>query len=312
VLLIDRTNSALTYVDPATCAVTRQIAVGTGFFSNPQDVLGLSATKAYVLRYEHNDKATPDPADLDDGDDILIVDPSQGRPTGRIGLGSFASAAGLPARPAHAALVNGKVYVALDSINSDFSMAGEGRLVIIDPASDTVTGSIDLPGRKGCNGLDPVPGTSTLVVTCAGVFSDGDKQVDASGIVFVDVGAATPGIISELPARLFGGRALSAVALTGPTTGLAVTAGSIQAMPPDQLWSWDVTAGTATAILAAKEGFALGAVLADPAGHTVYVSDATMDAPRVLVFDATAAPVQSSSLVPDPARGLPPRDLAWY
>ena len=38
-LVIDRTHGVLTWVDPATAAVTRQLAVGEGFAANPHDAL---------------------------------------------------------------------------------------------------------------------------------------------------------------------------------------------------------------------------------------------------------------------------------
>src|SRR5690606_21913440 len=51
IVLIDRfPNSVLTFVDVQTAEVTRQIPVRTGFDSNPQDFLELSAGKALVSR----------------------------------------------------------------------------------------------------------------------------------------------------------------------------------------------------------------------------------------------------------------------
>jgi hypothetical protein len=311
VLLIDRTNSALTYLDPATCAVTRQVAVGTGFFSNPQDVVALGPTKAYVLRYERNDKPTPDPADLDDGDDILVIDPSQGRALSRIALGSYASTAGVLARPAHAVMVGGKVYVGLDSVSTDFATVGAGRVVIIDPGTDAVTGTIDLPGLKSCNGLESGPGGSSLVVTCEGSFSDAN-QADGSGIVLLDVSQNPPTVQARLTAQLFAGRAVFRAGLTGGTTGLAVTAGTATATPPDRLWSWDARGGVAVQLLESKESYVLGKVLWDATNRKAFVTDATASAPRVLVFDVSGLPMLAGQVVSSPARGLPPRELAFY
>jgi len=85
-------------------------------------------------------------------------------------------------------------------------------------------------------------------------------------------------------------------------------------MPPpgDRLWSYDATAGTATAIMEGTESFAYGDLLSDPARHQVFFADATSDKPRVHVFNVSEVPLLTASLDANPARGLPPRLLAWY
>ena len=56
VVLLDRGNSALTFVNPTTCAIDRQMSVKGGTFQkpNPHDVVIVSDSKAYVTRYEKN------------------------------------------------------------------------------------------------------------------------------------------------------------------------------------------------------------------------------------------------------------------
>jgi hypothetical protein len=46
----------------------------------------------------------------------------------------------------------------------------------------------------------------------------------------------------------------------------------------------------------------------------LYLPDATFDKPLVHVFDASGAgaPTQVDSFDPDPAKKLPPREIAWY
>ena len=89
---IDHANSALTWIDSTTCKPVRQLNVSTGFYSNPHDVIAVSATKAYVTRYEKNATPTASTTDFDDGDDLLIIDPSVPAITGRIALSSYATA----------------------------------------------------------------------------------------------------------------------------------------------------------------------------------------------------------------------------
>jgi hypothetical protein len=316
VVLIDRFNAALTWVDPATCEVKRQMSVSTGFPSDPQDILSLSTSKSYVARDKRNPKPTEATDDFDEGDDLLIIDPSTATITGRIDLAPFAATVGetaLWARPNRTLLANGNVYVALAQLSGDFMAAGEGRILVVDPATDTVSGMIDLPGLKGCLGMSYLADSKTLVVTCGGSFNDA-VQTDGSGVVAIDVGETPPVIAVRLGAALLGGQPASWTAggvLTG-TTGLAVSIGAFMPPPGDRLWSYDAAAGTATQIMEAKESFVYGDLVADPARHQIFFADATTGAPRVHVFNVSGVPLLTASLDANPARGLPPRFLAWY
>ncbi|MDZ4696674.1 MAG: hypothetical protein SGI86_16140, partial [Deltaproteobacteria bacterium] len=53
VVLIDRKNGTLTWVDPADCKVVRQISVATGFFANPHDAAQIGDL-IFVSRHETN------------------------------------------------------------------------------------------------------------------------------------------------------------------------------------------------------------------------------------------------------------------
>lgn len=316
-LAIDRTNSALTWIDPATCTPLRQLDVSTGFFANPHDVVGLSPAKAYVLRYERNGNPTPDPADRDDGDDILIIDPSVPAITGRIPLSSFAVAvpgAAIQARPDRALAIDGKVYVALSNLSEDFTAAGHGRILVVDAATDQVTATIDLPDTKNCSDLSYVAATKTLMIACSGAFSDAN-QAAGTGIVYIDLGASPATVTRTIPAAAFGGRAISTfsgIARDG-ALGFAVTFGEFGAAPPDQLWTVDPAAGAATKIVDAGDAFTFGTVLVDRSQSRVYLTDASTATPRVQIYDYDGAtPVHEASIVSDPAHGLPPRELAWY
>lgn len=317
-LLIDRLNAALTYLDPTTCTIKRQFSVGTGYPSNPHDVVALSETKAYVTRYAANAKPTDDASDFDDGDDILIFNPTDGTPIGRIALTPFAGTVGTTAvlaRPGSARLIDGKVYVALDNISGDYGATADGRILIIDPATDTVSGMIDLPTLKGCSGLGFLPDSKTLVVTCVGDFND-PTQINGSAIVAVDLSATPPAINTTLGASKFGtapqplsadsGGAISA------TAGLAVSLGNTKKMPPDRLWSYDVVAGTVTPVMEATDGFVYGALLSDPEHKQVFLADGANNKPRIHIIDVSAAPTVKASFDPNPSVGLPPRALGWY
>src|SRR6185295_11703654 len=114
---------------------------------------------------------TPDPGDRDDGDDLLILDPSVPAITGRIDLSSYAIAVTgvtMRARPDRARLIGGTLFVALNEISSDFSTLAHGRVIAIDAATDQVTATIDIPELANCVDMSYVEAQKTLVVLCTG------------------------------------------------------------------------------------------------------------------------------------------------
>lgn len=318
VLLIDRTSSVLTWLDPATCAPTHQLDVSTGFAANPHDVVGVSPTKAYVTRYGFNPTPTPDPADRDDGDDLLIIDPSVPAVTGRIDLSSYViPVAGqvMKARPDHARLVGSTLFVALNEINDDFGKAvGHGRVIAIDTATDQVTATIDIPELADCVDMSYLEDSKTLVVLCTGDYLARDP-LQTSGIAYVDVTASPPAVVRHQMASAFGGRTLAAytgIARDG-ALGFGVTPGAFTGAPHDQLWSFDVASGQATRVTEAAESFVYGAVLIDPDHQRLYLTDASPSAPRIQIYDySSGTAVHQTAVTPDAAHGLLPRAIAWY
>ena len=306
---IDRASSALTWIDPRTCAPARQLDVSSGFAANPQDVVGVSARKAYVTRYARNGSTT-DPQ----GDDVLIVDPSVPAITGRIDLSSYAvpiPGATIQARPGGAILVRGTLYVVLDNLSDDFLTGGHGRVVAIDAATDQVTAAIEIPELDNCTTLAYAAAANQLVVTCNGLF--GATQLAGSGLSFIDLAASPPAQVRVIPAAAFGGHPLAAFSELAADRGIGfgVTAGDF-ASTTDQLWVLDAGAGSATLLDQAADSFVLGAPLLDPSRDVVYVADATPGAPAVRVyrFASGALPAAAAS-IPAPA-ALPPRLIAWY
>jgi hypothetical protein len=314
---LDRTNSALTWIDPSTCTPLRQLDVSTGFYANPHDLVGISATKAYVLRYERNEAPTADPSDHDDGDDLLIIDPSIPRITGRIDLSAYAVQVPdvtIQARPDRALFIDGKVFVVLSNLSADFQTAGHGRLVVIDPATDQVTGMVDIPDLENCSSPSYIESTKVLVVACGGAFSNPD-QASRSGIVQVDVSVSPPVEIRRQSAAPFGGRAIagySGIARNG-ALGFGVTFGVFGGDPKDQFWVVDTASGSSMKLVDASDSFTFGTVLTDPVRERVYLTDAAADKPRVHIYDyGGGAPTRETSVDPSPSVGLPPREIGWY
>jgi hypothetical protein len=312
VVLVDRGNVALTFVNPTTCAFDRQISVKGGFdLANPHDVVIISDSKAYVTRYGKN--AAPG-SRIEDGDDLLMVDPRDGTVGGRIDLSAYAST-DFPAAPDRAIIAAGKVVVTLNRWNADSFSYARGSIVIIDPATDRVVQQLPLGDLRNCEGLDVLPATKTVIVACGGSY--GVEQALESGIAVIDM--------STTPATL--ARIISAVAFptppvtfawavpmpsaSNPTRAFTSTMGSFRPSVPDHLYVFDyVTGGTMS--FGSTSPFDLGKPAA--ANGRLLVPDASASLPRIHVFDATGAgmPTESSSFVADTVNGLPPREVAWY
>lgn len=300
VLLIDRQNAALTWVDPRTCDITRQLNVGEGKMVNPQDVIPVSATKAYVPRYAGV------------ASDLLVIDPTAATIIGHIDLRPYAPRAGdkpVLANPSRGVLVGQRAYVVLTGLSEDSMTGAPGRLAVINPASDTVISTIDLPGLKNCAGVAVIEGG--LLVTCGGVYAD-PQQVADSGVAFVDL-SATPPAIKVVSGRAFG-RATSPFDVAGVSSSLAfaITAGEFSGKPSDQLWVFDFAGGAPRKLVDGQMAFTLSGLLLDPSTKKLFMADGNGTAPRLQVFDLgnPAAPV-ATSIVTNQA-GMPPRSVGWY
>jgi DNA-binding beta-propeller fold protein YncE len=315
--IVDRQNAAVTIVDPKTCTVDGQVSVGMGAKLNPHDALVVSDKKVYVTRFDKN-LASTDPTVA--GDDIVILDRDTGAITGHIDLAGYGGEVGttrIQARPDRMVLVGGKVYVTLYESDAKFATFLNGRVAIIDPVTDTVTSRIELPGLKGCEGIYHPPGTNTLYVGCGGSFADGGDQKAASGVAAIDLSA--PDEMKVTRASAFGQPvSFLWVAALSPTQVFTTTMGTF-ADPKnniegtkDKAFAFDPASGT-TAALGLEAGpldLGRGAV----SEGKLYLPDATSDQPLVHVFDVsgTGAPTEVTSFDPDPAKKLPPREIAWY
>jgi hypothetical protein len=314
-VLIDRTNNALVWVNPADCTVTREISVSTGFAADPHDVVAVAANKFYVTRNSTNLKPSADPSDLDEGADLLVLDLDLGKAVARIDLSPYATGgAGINPNPDRARVLGGKIYLTLNNFSADFSQAGPGRVVVVDPTTDTVSSVIDLPAFKDCGAIVPVPGQEgALAVACFGAPADGANQINASGVALIDT-SVSPATVQPLMAAAFGRPVSFAdLAVVSPTLAFVVVPGDFSGSPPDGLWQFDFTRGVPQKLLDASTDYVLGGLVFDPATQRVFLGDADAQSPELRVFDVSVwPPAEMASLVSDPAKGLLPRALGLY
>jgi hypothetical protein len=198
-------------LDPAQGFRTR-FQCSTGNASNPQDLVVVAPDKAYVTRY--------------DRPELWVVDPSVGGDCagfrrGVIDLSAFADGDGLPEMD-QMAVVEGRLFVTVQRLDRrrGFAPTGPSRVVVIDVATDTVIGDIELHGSDPFGDASSIvrePGTGRLVFSSVGniyVVGDGGlERVDpftlqAEGRFFVDE-------------NQLGGNVLDFVLLS-PTKGYAI------------------------------------------------------------------------------------------
>jgi hypothetical protein len=313
IVLIDRGNTELTFLNPGTCAVDRQFSVKAGFeLANPHDVVIVSASKAYVARYAKNAAAT---TALAAGDDILIMDPQDGSIDGRIDLSAYGTAAH-PAAPDRAIIAAGRVVVTLNRWNATNYTYDASSLVVINPATDQVVQHLPLGGLKNCEGLDYLATTRTVLVACGGSFGSPEQALE-SGVVVIDASGAQLAIARTLSAVAFATRPVNFAwviplpSASSPNRAFAATMGSFSPSIQDRLYQFDfVTGGTTPFGMATP--FDLGKPVAG--NGRLLIPDANAAMPRIHVYDATGAgaPTETSAFVADTVNGLPPREIAWY
>jgi hypothetical protein len=278
-------------VDPATLATLDQFSTGNG--TNPQDIVVVTPTKAYVTLYER--------------DEILIVNPQTGMHTGSIDVSMFSDADGLP-EAAGMAMVGDRVFVALQRLDrpGGFVAANPSLLVVVNAITDQIVDvdavapgvqAIALTGRNPFTDLvvDPVRGK--IVVGAAGNFGVLD-----GGLEFVDPATLDAEGFFVTEATLGGD--LNAARLWVDCTGYAIVN---DATFRTKLVRFDRCTGQVLSTPHQSLGFDLADVEIDYARDHVLVSDRDLVTPGVRVYAAATGTLVAGPL----ALGLPPGEIAF-
>lgn len=277
-------------IDPAqNYATVRQFSVGNG--SNPQDIVFVSPTKAYVSRYGSTD--------------LMVVNPSasNGLPMTPISLAAFADQDGLP-EMMRMYRVEHYLFVACQRLNN-FQPTNPSVIVVIDTRTDTVV-DVDLvtPGVQGIQLQRRNPVTtfafdrerSRLLIGCVGVYGDlNDGGIEAiDPFTFQSLGVVMSG-------TALGGDVID-VAWSAPTKGYAIVAPSPTLA---HLIAWDPSTGQATGtLISSGNGFGYPDCELNDRGE-LYLCRNTFTAqepPGLLVFSTATDQLIAGPL----STGLPP------
>ena len=305
VLLIDRhPNAVLTFVEPSSGQIERQISVATGFASNPHDAAVTADGHLLVTRYATH--PSPRRADgLDRGDDVLVLDPS-GEPLSRVG---FEEPDGFPGRPDRIVEVSpGQYWVSLNRVSAQWEEYRPGRIARLtwsgphrhlEPAPSVV---LDDFANCGAMAVD----TDRVTVSCTGAWDPSTGRYDraSSGLaVFTTQGeriatlpASDPRVEMPMsPAVVFGG-----------DDRLYVVQYGQDAATPDRVLSWAPGDDAIVVAYEAAEAWSLWGIGRASDGVPL-LPDAAPRSPRLCRLEDPIACIS-----PCDVTGLPPKAVAPY
>jgi len=230
--------------------VRAQLAVGTGFESNPSDYLEVGEGVAWVTRYGQNESAGAQPHDA--GGDILVLDTEAPAITGNILL---PTADALPARPVAMTRLGGEVLVSLERNALDFSEMGDAMLVAYDIASGEETRRTTLTGYKSCGKAVLAPDAKRLALACTGRVSwEGvPDSLSQSALLILDATSQKLELLEAYAAEQLAGEPLqSDVAFANARLVLLKTQTPSGGATHNRWLSYELGSATAEALLEAS------------------------------------------------------------
>lgn len=267
-------------LDPAQGFDTvREFSVGAG--TNPQDILVLSSSKAYVTRYETHL--------------LLIVNPTTGAHLGTINLATFADADGIP-EMSHMVLENGRAFVGVQRLDRTFfTPVPPSYLVVIDTATNAIVGSVTLTGTNPAQEMQLDTAARKIYVSETGVLGDLDGGVDV-----VNAATLTAAGFLSTESQLAGDVGPFAVAAS---QGFAIVSDDF--FSSAELATFSLATGARTGTQYSTTGYVSDLELDSPSNQ-LFLCDRKPTAPGVHVFNATTGVRLTGSPL---GTGLPPFDL---
>lgn len=316
-VLVDRFGTnVLTFVDTATAVVRAQLAIGTGFESNPQDYLELDEHKAYVPRLSEN--SSPGKERFDAGSDLLIVDPSEPAIVGSLPL---PRQPGYLPNPVALTRLGEVALVTLLHARADYSGMSDSELVAVDVADESIRYRLLLAELQNCGRAELSPSAGLLAVACAS-FIDREGEAPtpgASGIVWFDARQDPPAELGRWSGpELVGGPIQSSLTLVSDELVLFKSQTALGATGDNQLFSLELASGKTELLATAARGvsgggygIAIGGMScrAD-CGDPCLVTDASRG--RLLRFELDGGQLQRGDDIELGGAGLPPLGLTPF
>ena len=322
VRVIDRyPNAVVTTLDPLTSTVTDQLAASPGFAANPQDLAFVPGGLLLARMERRPSDDSGDPTSYA-GSDLLHVTPTATTP---IVLAPYADP-GFDPMPTRFARAAGRLWIGLTHLAPDFSAAGPGRALALDPDSLAVTHTLDLAPLQNCGTLSSASPSHGLWVVCSGLFrnSPSGPQRDHSGLAWLAPSLPSASLTptwslaaADLHPLDLDGRPLGlTLAALDDQRALVVALGDLATDRPDRRLLVDITDRTTPSISTLTESgpFELGAVLPLPDERLILVADADPRRPLLRRFTWPTADGTTTELDPvviSPS-GLPPRHIARF
>jgi hypothetical protein len=315
VVLIDRYPAGvLTWMSVSGGEPLRQLDVKTGFASNPQDYVRVSANKAYVSRLEEN--RDPERAPFDRGSDVLVVDPAGPAVVGRIDLRPALAGEDprfLP-RANKLVLERDRLHVLLSPHDASFQDSAASRVVTIDTASDAIEATTVLDGLHGCTGMTLSSRGDALAVVCSGTFEGSSATLAESGVALLQTRPVPKETHRFRASRLVGRPLGFSVAFISERRLLFTTFGELTGTRQvgDDLVSLDVQTGDHEVLRRTPDPFTLGEVRCASACGACFVSDASGEGALLRYAVEGGRLTTFTDIHPAPEIGLPPRYIGGF
>ena len=164
-------------------AEVRASTASRSWSPNPHDLAGHPSGKLVLTRFEVN--TLPDAAELDRGDDVVVLDMNSRAVTARVDLGALGVDVGgvrIGARPDGIARAGTRYVVGLARLSNSFRIAGPGAVALVDVDARTAS-AVSLDGLSYCGEVRALDAPLAEPAATAG---DVDVLALCQGTTFVD------------------------------------------------------------------------------------------------------------------------------
>lgn len=309
VVILDRNNDAIDWLDLESAEVTNQVDVGPGdFASNPYDYVALSPELGFVSRYETN--AAPGVVDYDQGGDLVAVNPTTKELLGRVDFNYLVEETPeLMPRPTKMVNYAGKVYVVLGMLDGYFTPLEESVLAVVDPTTLEITSTKKL-GLRNCEDISLAPSGGVVAIGCKGGWADEPLTVN-SGIVLVDLDQAEPEIIHTYGAADLAGAQISTLAFASDSLIMFSSYGNFEPAANDRALVLDISDDSVSDAVLEAGPYQLGNIRCAPSDNVCVLANA--DTLAIEFFDVASDSIShAQTVVFDAELGLPPRYIGIF